>query len=106
MLARSIVLSLVLSMPVATAQSQKGVQDNKIPIPTLKTKVRLVLVDVVVTNNKGELVPGLTKADFEISEDGIRQTISARVLRRGTSTIRFHPFVRRGLSSIRNHKTG
>ena len=75
MFARSTVFFLVLCAPLAMA-AQNGVQDNKTPIPTLKSKVRLVLVDVVVTNNKGEPVPGLHKSDFEISEDGVPQTIS------------------------------
>ena len=60
----------------ASSQSQTTAPNNASPIATLKTKVRLVLVDVVVTNNKGEPVPGLHKADFEISEDGAPQTIS------------------------------
>jgi VWFA-related protein len=60
----------------ASSQSQTAAPNNASSIPTLKTKVRLVLVDVVVTNNKGEPVPGLHKEDFEISEDGTPQTIS------------------------------
>jgi len=68
-------LFLVLCAPLATA-AQGGAQNNKTPIPTLKSRVRLVLVDVVVTNSKGESVPGLHKSDFEISEDGTPQTIS------------------------------
>jgi VWFA-related protein len=42
----------------------------------LKTKVRLVVVDVVVTGSKGEPTSGLKKEDFEILEDGKPQTIS------------------------------
>ena len=57
-------------------QSQTVTPNNANPIPSIKTRVRLVLVDVVVTNNKGEPVPGLHKADFEISEDGAAQAIS------------------------------
>ena len=75
MFARSMFLFLVLCAPLATA-AQGGAQNNKTPIPTLKSRVRLVLVDVVVTNGKGESVPGLHKSDFEISEDGTPQTIS------------------------------
>jgi VWFA-related protein len=46
------------------------------PVTTIKSKVRLVLVDVVATNGKGEAVPGLRKEDFEVLEDGKPQTIS------------------------------
>jgi len=43
---------------------------------TVKTKTRLVLVDVTVTNEKGEPVAGLQKDDFEVLEDGKAQNIS------------------------------
>ena len=77
MCTRSIVLLVALCAPSARlTQSQTAAPNNAGSIPTFKTKVRLVLVDVVVTNNKGEPVPGLHKADFEISEDGTPQTIS------------------------------
>jgi VWFA-related protein len=43
----------------------------------LKTKARLVLVDVVVTNDKGDPITGLQKKDFEVLEDGQPQAISS-----------------------------
>jgi VWFA-related protein len=43
---------------------------------TIKTSVRLVLVDVVVNDDKGAAVPGLHKEDFEILEEGKPQTIA------------------------------
>ena len=49
----------------------------------LKTKARLVLVNVVVTNDKGDAVPGLRKKDFEVLEDGQLQTISTFEEHRG-----------------------
>src|SRR5579863_5513337 len=77
MCTRFIVLLLAVCAPLARpSQSQTAAPNNASSIPTLKTKVRLVLVDVVVTNNRGEPIPGLHKADFEISEDGTPQTIS------------------------------
>jgi VWFA-related protein len=77
MCTRSIILLLALCAPLArSSQSQTAAPNNASSIPTLKTKVRLVLVDVVVTNNRGEPIPGLHKADFGISEDGTPQTIS------------------------------
>lgn len=56
---------------------------------TVKTKARLVLVDVTVTNEKGEPVPGLQKGDFEISEDGKPQKISTFEEHRGTPITQF-----------------
>ena len=56
---------------------------------TMKAKARLVLVDVSVTNEKGEPIPGLQKADFEISEDGKTQNISTFEEHRGIPTTQF-----------------
>ncbi|HYM77007.1 MAG TPA: VWA domain-containing protein [Candidatus Dormibacteraeota bacterium] len=71
------VLFLVLSAAMAASpQSQTKTPDTTNPLPTVKSKVRLVLVDVVVANNKGEPVEGLKKQDFEVSEDGKPQVIS------------------------------
>lgn len=66
-------LLLALSV-VAPLYSQNSTPGKS--APTIKSKVRLVLVDVVVTNGKGEAVTGLHKEDFEILEDGKPQPIS------------------------------
>jgi VWFA-related protein len=57
-------------------QSQTALPDSGNTVATIKTKVRLVLVDVVVTNDKGDAVTGLRKADFQVLEDGKPQAIS------------------------------
>ena len=44
--------------------------------PTFKVEVNYVEVDAVVTDQKGNLVRGLTKDDFQVLEDGKAQTIS------------------------------
>jgi VWFA-related protein len=64
-------LSIVLPL-----HSQTAAPDSGNAATTIKTKVRLVLVDVVVTNGKGDAVTGLHKDDFQILEDGKQQTIS------------------------------
>ena len=77
MFSRRTVLFLMLGTSLAMpAQPQNAAQESKPPIPTLKTRSRLVLLDVVVTDNKGEPVPGLKKEDFEVFEDGKTQTVS------------------------------
>jgi len=43
---------------------------------TIKAKSQLVLVDVVVTNDKGDPITGLEKKDFEVLEEGKAQTIA------------------------------
>src|SRR5580698_719695 len=65
---------ILLSFVVASTYSQNS--DSGKTVPTIKTEVRRVLVDVVVTNDKGEAVTGLHQADFEVLEDGKPQTIS------------------------------
>ena len=44
--------------------------------PTFRSKVRMVLVDVVVTGDKDAPITGLEKKDFKILEDGNPQTIA------------------------------
>jgi VWFA-related protein len=50
--------------------------DSDSSVATFKLNVKTVLVDVVVTDKAGHAVPGLTKDDFQVSEDGKPQTIS------------------------------
>jgi VWFA-related protein len=69
-------LGLVPLLLVFPLHSQNTAPDSGNAVTTIKSKVRLVLVDVVVTNGKGEAVTGLHKDDFEILEDGKPQTIS------------------------------
>lgn len=64
--------TLLLALPLP-----QNAQDSKqTAAPTVKTKVREVLVDVVVTDNKGEPVLSLKQDDFQILEDGKPQSIS------------------------------
>jgi hypothetical protein len=44
---------------------------------TIKVETRVVLVDVVVTDRKGESMPNLRREDFQVAEDGKPQNISA-----------------------------
>lgn len=76
MLRRSrLVLLLICTSLAALAQTQNA-QDNPASIPTLKAKVREVLVDVVVTDSKGSPVPALKEEEFQVLEDGKPQKIS------------------------------
>jgi VWFA-related protein len=50
-----------------------------IPVPTFKAQVEYVEVDALVTDAQGRPVRGLTKDDFQVFEDGKRQTISSFV---------------------------
>lgn len=46
------------------------------PEATIKVDVRQVLVPVIVTDKEGHHVTGLTRADFQVFEDGVEQKIS------------------------------
>ncbi len=45
------------------------------PLPTITVSTREVLLDVLVTDGAGHPVPGLTKADFSVTEEGQPQVI-------------------------------
>ncbi len=64
-------LAFLLVSVAASAQ-----QESEAAGPTLKTRARLAVVDVVVTDQSGQPVPGLRKEDFNVFEDGKLQTIS------------------------------
>jgi VWFA-related protein len=69
----------IVCCPILLAQSTSpGAQQpaEKQPPPfVFKTSSRLVVVDVVVTNSKGEPIPDLTADDFVITEDGAPQPV-------------------------------
>lgn len=47
-----------------------------VPSLTLRTNTRLVVLDVVVTDKKGQAVTGLTADDFTVEENGKKQKVS------------------------------
>lgn len=55
----------------APAQAQKA-----IPPVSERVEVSVTNVDVVVTDSKGNRVPGLTRNDFEVYQDGLPQNIT------------------------------
>jgi VWFA-related protein len=73
---RRCLLGLVPLFCGLSLQAQTASSDSGNTVATIKSKVRLVLVDVVVTNGKGDAVTGLYKEDFEVLEDGKPQTVS------------------------------
>jgi VWFA-related protein len=63
---------LVSTSALVHLQRQTPVPQN----PTIKSDVRIVLVDVVVTEGSGKSVEGLHKEDLHVAEDGQPQTVS------------------------------
>src|SRR4051812_23273644 len=53
------------------------------PSPTFRTSVDLVSSDVIVRNKKGQFQADLTKNDFDLYEDGVKQELTSFVLVHG-----------------------
>src|SRR5687768_322695 len=64
---------------IAAAGSAAHSQQPPPPQPavTFRVEVNFVEIDAIVTDGQGAFVRGLTKADFELVEEGTPQTISA-----------------------------
>ena len=71
----------VLLTSLINAQ-QKPSPSQTDPVPVFRSQTRVVLVDVIVADNKGQFVPGLKTEDFTLKEDGKLQRISGFNLRR------------------------
>ncbi len=68
-------------LPLLTAVSAYGQQPEvpaqPVSAPSIKTETRLVLVDAVVTDKKGNYIHDLTSKDFRVWEDNQEQNISS-----------------------------
>ena len=62
--------------PAASAQNEVT-QESQNSTPVIKTETRLVLVDTVVTDKKGNYLDNLTQKDFKVWEDDKEQTIKS-----------------------------
>jgi VWFA-related protein len=69
-------IPVFLLLVVSSIQAQAPQSQTPNSASTIRSEVRLVLVDVVITQGKGEPVVGLHREDFQVSEDGRPQTIS------------------------------
>jgi VWFA-related protein len=63
--------NLLLLAPQAFSQTKPTLE----PVPELKTTVRLVVLDVLVTDGHGKSIPNLKQEDFKVTENGTSQTI-------------------------------
>jgi VWFA-related protein len=69
--------SLATAFALAPIHAQAPAPQGLSTTPTIKVETRVVLVDVVVTDRKGQAVSSLHQQDFRIFENGKPQTISA-----------------------------
>lgn len=72
-------MTLVASMLVFAAAGAAGQEktDQAGSVPVIRTEKRLVLVDTVVTDKKGNYVHELTPKDFRVWEDNKEQSVSS-----------------------------
>ena len=74
--------SLFLGLAMLTAATMLSAQSQPIPIrkpqqtPTYRSATDVVSSDVVVRDERGNFIPGLTLKDFEVYEDGVKQKIT------------------------------
>src|SRR5262245_35479657 len=74
--------------PTPPAAQQPGSDKPVIapPMPqggVIRRSVDLVATDVIVRDNKGQFLADLTKNDFEVFEDGVKQDVISFVLTHG-----------------------
>ncbi len=74
-IAAAALLTVVL-LPGTFAQAQNQKPSTDIPKLVENIDVRVINVDVVVTDKKGNVITGLKKDDFEIWENGVPKPIS------------------------------
>jgi VWFA-related protein len=68
---------VIISLAAATlAAQQPQQQPNEAPKLAETMDIRIINVDVVVTDKKGKPITGLTKDDFQLLENGVPKTIS------------------------------
>lgn len=76
-----IALAFVLVLNLAADPTLLSAQQAPADVPTITIRVntRLVVVDVVVTDKKGQAVTGLKPEDFTLEENGKKQKVSVFV---------------------------
>ncbi len=77
---------VLLSGAVLFAQSPAAPPPAASQQPTFRVSVDLVTNDVIVRDARGQFVSDLTKDDFEILEDGVKQKIASLVMVHGGRT--------------------
>lgn len=79
-LAASVAVGLSAQAPAPPA-SATG-QDQPVT-PTFRVQIDAVTMDVVVKDDQGRFIPNLSKDDFELFEDGVKQDITSMTMSHG-----------------------
>jgi VWFA-related protein len=99
-LSNSSLLSVAAEGPASVPST--SIQDQ--PSTVLRANTRLVVVDVVATNGKGEPVPDLKVEDFTVLEDGKPQKISAFSFKQHSKAAQVAGATRGGFSNAPQYK--
>ena len=70
-------LALAIGPAAVAARAQDTNAQNSGTLPVIKAETRVVLVDAVVTDKKGDYVRDLESKDFRVWEDNKEQTITS-----------------------------
>jgi len=76
-LPKIVLLVAVTGLTGAAVWAQSGAQAPAGSLPVIKAETRLVLVDAVVTDKKGEYIRDLEAKDFRVWEDNKEQSITS-----------------------------
>jgi len=91
-LALTISICLVAAQTSSAAPQAKSDSAKETPsVPTFRAETRLVVVDVVVTDNHGQPVTDLTKSDCTVLEDGKPQQVQFFELRKPPAQPKISP---------------
>ena len=80
-----LVLAAAVSCGSRPALAQQPNEQPASATTTIKAETRLVLVDVIVTDKKGEYIHDLEQKDFKVSEDDKEQTIKTFSFEQGAA---------------------
>jgi VWFA-related protein len=70
-------LLLLTGLGFSRSQEQQPPVSSPVQGPSIKAESRIVLVDVVVTDKRGQSVPDLSQQDFHVSEDSDPQIVTS-----------------------------
>ncbi len=81
-----LILVIVVSYGSRVVQAQQASEQPASATTTIKAETRLVLVDVIVTDKKGEYIHDLEQKDFKVWEDDQEQKVKTFSFEQGTAT--------------------
>ena len=108
----SLLSALVLTTATLAAQTPAGQAPAQPPAdpaaqrPTFRAFIDLVTTDVIVRDGSGQFVADLTKEEFDVFEDGVKQEVASVQLVHGGRTFNLQaprPHPRRKASSCPRH---